>query len=303
MPFRSGTIALIGRPNVGKSTLLNILVGDKIAIVTAKPQTTRNKILGIRHLPRAQLIFLDTPGLHKPHRDLNDTMIQVAKRTLLDADLILWVKEPKREKNSEEQEIMTLVRQSEKPFLVVINKIDTVSKDSLLPLLDQLYREIPEAKGIIPVSAVTGASPEGEGIDRLLPEIVKNLPEGPPYYEAAMVTDQTERFLVTELIREQILNLTREEIPYSVAVTIDEFKEPTPQTPITHISATIHVEKDSQKGIVVGKGGSMIKQIGEASRKEIEKELNQKVFLKLFVKVSENWSRDPQKLREFGYGP
>ncbi|MDO8462149.1 MAG: GTPase Era [Deltaproteobacteria bacterium] len=297
MAFKCGTIALIGKPNVGKSTLLNALVGEKIAIVTAKPQTTRNRIIGIRNLPEAQLVFLDTPGLHKPHRDLNEYMIQVAKMALSEADLIIFIREPFLPRGVEEEEIYRMIQHSGRPFIVVINKIDTVSKDSLLPVLQKSMDTFPEAVAYVPVSAL-----KADGTERLLPEIVAKLPEGPALYPKDLTTDQTERFLVTELIREQIIQLTKEEIPYAIAITIDEFKEATPETPITHILATIHVEKDSQKGILIGKGGQMIKTIGELSRKEIEKELGQKLFLKLFVKVSEDWSRDPYKLREFGYG-
>ncbi|MDO8644222.1 MAG: GTPase Era [bacterium] len=293
MSFKSGYIALIGRPNVGKSTLLNQLVGETIAIVTPKPQTTRNKILGIRNFPEAQLLFLDTPGLHRPQRDLNEYMVSVAKQGLDDADLVLFLIEPVFPKR-EELLVYQAVKESKKPYIVILNKIDSVSKDSLIPVLKQCEAEFPEALTYFPISAL-----RNDGCDRLLKEIIKILPEGPAYFGKEVLTDQTERFLAAEIIREQVILSTKQEIPYSVAVTIEEFIE---GTPILKIGATIHVEKDSQKGILIGKKGQMLKKVGEYSRKGMEKAFGQKVFLKLFVRVTKDWSGNPVKLKELGYG-
>lgn len=310
MVFRSGYIAIVGRPNVGKSTLLNQLVGENLAIVTDKPQTTRNKILGILHLPDAQLLFLDTPGIHKPQRSLNSYMVDVAKASLSDADVVLFVIDPKPI-GPDEKRIFTLIEASGKPYLLVVNKVDSVSKDSLLPLLVDLEKNFPQAKSFVPIAAL-----KKDGLDRLLTEILAWLPEGPAYYSKEDLSDQTERFLVSELIREQIILATKEEIPYAVAVVIDEYKEPSIQAPspswgegkgegeraTTHIAATIHVEKDSQKGILIGKGGQMLRTIGEAARKKIAERIGTKVYLKLFVRVTPHWSSDPNRLKELGYG-
>jgi GTP-binding protein Era len=295
--FKSGYIAIIGRPNVGKSTLLNALLGQKIAAVCTKPQTTRHKILGIKHLPQGQLLFLDTPGIHKPHRSLNEYMVEVARSTFEDADLFLFVIEPADEISHEDQGIYKMIQGRNKPILVVINKIDKTYKDSLLPLIQKCVT-IFHPDEVIPASAVSE-----DGLASIEEAIVKRLPEGPAYYPSDQVTNQTERFLVSEIIREKVMELTKEEVPYSVTVLIETFQEPseTDVKKITHIRASLITEKESQKGILIGKGGQMIKKIGELSRKEIEEQLGTKVYLELFVRVEKDWSKDPKKVKEFAY--
>jgi GTP-binding protein Era len=306
--FKSGYIAIIGRPNVGKSTLLNALLGQKIAAVCSKPQTTRHRILGIKHLPEGQLLFLDTPGIHKPHRSLNEYMVAVARSTFDDADLFLFLMEPGDEISGDDQEIYRMIRQKGKPILVVIGKADKTYKQKLLPLIERCH-EIFRPEEVIPVSATTG-----DGLALIEAEILKRLPEGPPYFPPDQVTDQTERFLVAEIIREKVMELTKEEVPYSVTVQIEAFEEPPspglrPPSPemgegkkaIARIRASIITEKESQKGILIGKGGQMIKKIGELSRKEIEAELGMPVYLELFVRVEKDWSTDPKKVKEFAY--
>jgi GTP-binding protein Era len=298
---KSGYIAIIGRPNVGKSTLLNALLGQKLAAVSPKPQMTREKILGIKTLPNAQLLFLDTPGLHKPHRSLNESMVEAARETLNDADVILFLVEPivgasaRTPLREDDRQILDLAVAKKKPVIVAINKIDTVDRRSLLPLMDSLLKDF-GAEAVIPVSALTGS-----GLDRLEAEILDRLPEGPAYFPEDQVTDRSERFLASEVIREKVMDLLREEVPYAAAVVIEAFEEPQSSVPkpVTRIQAAIVVEKDSQKGIVIGKGGQMIKKIGEAARKELEILLEGPVYLELFVKVDTDWTKDPRKVEEF----
>lgn len=294
-PFRSGYIAIIGRPNVGKSTLLNNLLGQKLAAVSSKPQTTRSRILGIKHVPGAQLLFLDTPGIHKPHKSLNDYMVEVAQSTFDDADIFILVIEPEKEISRGDRTLFEAVSSRGKPVIVVINKADRGNKLRILPLMDQCLNEL-KAAVVVPLSAL-----KGDGVDGLEQEILKRLPEGPAYYPEDQVTDQTERNLASEIIREKVFELTRQEVPYSVAVVIESFQEPKEgdPKPIIRIRAAIIVEKDSQKGIVIGKKGQMAKKIGEDSRHELERELGNKVFLELFVRVEKDWTKDPRKVREF----
>lgn len=297
--FKSGYIAIIGRPNVGKSTLLNALLGQKISAVSPKPQTTRHRILGIKHLPGGQLLFLDTPGIHKPHRSLNEYMVEVAHSTFKDADLFLFVLEPGDEISTEDQEIYERIRAKKKPVLVVINKIDKVPESRLLPFIQRWTGQL-KPTSVIRVSATLGV-----GLAQLEEAVLKNLPEGPAYYPSDQVTDLTERFLVSEIIREKVMELTREEIPYAITVQVEAFEEPKPSPDpgkvkkVTRIRASLITEKDSQKGILVGKGGQMIKKIGETSRKEIESLIGTQVFLDLFVRVEKDWTKDPQKVKEF----
>jgi GTP-binding protein Era len=293
-PFKSGFISILGRPNVGKSTLFNRLLGDKIAIIAEKPQTTRNRILGIKHVEGGQLIFLDTPGIHPARSELNQRMVRIAIASGRDADVLLFLIEaasPFVEKD--QQMIESLTGSKGVPFLV-INKMDLVKRKNLLPIMDQ-YQKLHPFKGIIPVSAMTG-----EGIDILLEEILRVLPESPPYYPEDMVTDQTERFWVSEIIREKVIHQTYQEIPYSTAVTIEEFKEHS-EKKLVVIKATIHVERDSQKKILIGKGGEKMRRIGEAARKEVEAFLGVRVFLELWVTVERNWTQNPQALNRLGY--
>jgi len=293
-PHKAGYISILGRPNVGKSTLFNRFVGDKIAIVSKKPQTTRNRILGIRNMENAQLIFLDTPGLHEGRSTLNRRMVETAVTSSQDADVLLFIVEassPALEKDRKTLE--SLKGNPGVPFLV-INKIDLVRKGTLLPMIDQ-YRKLHPFQEIIPVSAATG-----EGVDIVLKSILNVLPESPPYYPEEIVTDQTERFLASEIIREKVIQQAYQEIPYSTAVTIESFKEQ-PGKNLVVIQGTIHVERDSQKKILIGRGGQKLKNIGEAARKEIEAFLGTRVYLELWVNVENNWTQDPRALDRLGY--
>lgn len=293
-PFRSGFISILGRPNVGKSTLFNRILGEKIAIVTEKPQTTRTRILGIKNVEGGQFIFLDTPGIHEGRSELNQRMVQIAIASGRDADVLLFMIEATSPLIEKDREMIESLKGSDGlPFLVV-NKIDLVKKETLLPLMDR-YQKLHPFQKIIPLSAVTG-----DGVDILLDEILKVLPESAPYYPEDMITDQTERFWVSEIIREKVIKQSYHEIPYSTAVTIEEFKEH-PEKNLIVIKGTISVERDSQKKILIGKGGQKLKQIGEVARKEAEALLGTKVFLELWVKVERNWTQDPRALNRMGY--
>ncbi len=295
MPFKCGFISILGRPNVGKSTLFNRILGEKIAIVTDKPQTTRNRILGIKHVAGGQMIFLDTPGLHQGRSALNHRMVQAALASCLEADVLLFMIEATAPLIEEDRLMTASLKGSPGIPFLVINKIDLVRKEILLPLIDQ-YRKLHPFQAIFPVSAITG-----EGVEDLLKEIMEVLPESPPYYPEDMITDQTERFLVSELIREKIIEHTYKEIPYSTAVTIESFKE-YPEKSLVVIKATIHVERSSQKKILIGKRGQKLKQIGEVARKAVEAFLERKVFLELWVNVEKNWTRDIPTVNRLGYG-
>jgi len=293
-PFKSGFISILGRPNVGKSTLFNRLLGDKIAIVAEKPQTTRNRILGIKNIGGGQLILLDTPGIHQGRSELNERMVRTAIASGRDADILLFLVEATFPLIEKDQKVIESLGGSSGVPILVINKIDSVKKKNLLPIMDQ-YQKLHPFKEILPVSALTG-----EGIDILLDEIVKVLPESPPYYSEDIITDQTECFWVSEIIREKVIHRSYQEIPYSTAVTIDEFKEH-PEKNLVVIKATIHVERDSQKKILIGKGGQKLKKIGEDARKEAEAFWGTRVFLELWVNVEEHWTRDPRALNRLGY--
>jgi len=292
--FKSGFISILGRPNVGKSTLFNRLLGEKIAIVTEKPQTTRNRILGIKNVEGGQFIFLDTPGIHKGRTELNRRMVRTAMASGRDADLLLFLIEASSSLVEEEREMMESLRGVKGIPFLVINKIDLVRKETLLPMMDQ-YRKVYPFQKIIPISATTG-----EGVDVLLDEIMKSLPESPPYYPEDMITDQTERFLASEIIREKVIHQSYQEIPYSTAVTIEEFKEH-PEKNLVVIKGTVHVERDSQKKILIGKGGQKLKSIGEMARKELEAFLGSRVYLELWVNVERDWTRNPRALNRLGY--
>jgi GTP-binding protein Era len=294
MSFKSGFITLIGAPNVGKSTLLNALLGQKISIVSSRPQTTRNRILGVKHLTGGQAVFLDTPGVLEPKGLLNQSLIQVSLKSLEGVNLILLLIEPFPAALSLPPNLLARLSRSTTPIFLVINKIDLVDKKTLLPLMDQASTLLPFEK-IIPLSARTG-----EGLETLENSLLPFLPEGPPYFPDDMVTDLSERFLVGELIREKVFRLTSQEVPYGVAVTVELFKE-REDKPLTHIQATIHVERDSQKGILIGKKGQMLKTIGQQAREDMEVLLDNKVFLELWVRVEKDWSKDTKFLRKFGY--
>jgi GTP-binding protein Era len=292
--FKSGFISLIGRPNVGKSTLLNLLLGEKIAIISDKPQTTRNRILGIKNQPDGQIVFLDTPGIHRARSKLNQSMVKAALATYNEVDGICFIIEANRPFNDENDFILETLKKVEKPVLLAINKIDLVPKGDLLPIMDQ-YSRLRPFEQIIPISALLG-----EGVEVLVAGMLKILPAGPKLFPEDMITDLPERFLAAELIREKVFLLTREEIPYATAVVVEEFKEREEKNLVV-IKATIQVERKSQKGILIGEKGRMLKEIGCQAREEIEALLGAKVFLELWVKVEKNWREDPGALRRLGY--
>jgi GTP-binding protein Era len=287
--FRSGFISIIGRTNVGKSTLLNRILKQKIAIMSDKPQTTRNRIVGIYHADQAQIVFIDTPGFHKPKHRLNELMIKTTVNTLEGIDVILYLIEPENVIGPGDRYIINLLQDINTPVILAINKIDLVRKEQLLPVM-ATYSQAYNFREIIPISAL-----EDENIEHALDTMIKYLPEGPEYYPENMVTDQPERFIVAELVREKALQLTREEIPYSIAVVVEQMK-PRTEGNIVDIDATIYVERSSQKGILIGKSGNMLKQIGTLARKDIEIILGIKVFLTLWVKVRKNWRMDENYL-------
>jgi GTP-binding protein Era len=293
--FKSGFIAIVGRPNVGKSTLLNRILGEKLAITSSKPQTTRNRITGIRNSDNAQMVFLDTPGIHRADTPLNRYMVKAATSTFSEVDLILLLIEADRGHNSDDDLILESLQQAGVPVYLVINKIDRVDKLKLLPLIDR-FRNLLDFREIVPISAFTG-----DGVDRLLELIREALPEGPKYFPDDAFTENSERFIAAEIVREKILMLTHKEIPYATAVTVDAFKEDEEKN-LIRIAATITVEKDSQKGILIGKGGKMLKEIGTQARIEMEKFFASKIFLELFVRVRKDWTKDAKWLKEFGYG-
>ncbi len=291
--FKSGFIAILGRPNVGKSTFFNAIIGDKISIVANKPQTTRNRITGIKNFPDAQLIFLDTPGMHKPKTPLNRAMVQAARETIGDADVLLAMVEADARIGQHDLFLIEALAGVKAPVFLAINKIDRIEKPLLLPLIDQ-YRKLYDFAGIFPISAL-----KGDGLDELMASLIAALPEGPQLFPDDIATDATERFIAGEFIREQITLLTSQEIPYVTAVTIDAFKEDETKN-LIRISATIHVEKESQKAIMIGKKGAMLKKIGTQARLSMEKLFGAKVFLELFVRVKKDWTSSDRMLREFG---
>ena len=292
--FKSGFVSIIGRPNAGKSTLLNFLLGEKIAIISNKPQTTRNRILGIKNHAAGQIIFLDTPGIHRSRSRLNQSMVKVALATYNEVDAICFLIEADRADNDENDFILETLSRVEKPVLLAINKIDLIPKNDLLPIMER-YSRLRSFEQIIPISALLG-----DGVEILVAELFKILPEGPKLFPEDMITDLPERFLAAELIREKVIRLTREEIPYATAVVVEEFKEREGKNLIV-IKATIQVERDSQKGILIGGKGHMLKEVGRLAREEIEALLGARVFLELWVKVEKNWREDPRALRRLGY--
>jgi len=292
--YKSGFVSIIGRPNVGKSTFLNRVIGQKIAIMSDKPQTTRNKIQGVYTQDDAQIVFIDTPGIHKPKHKLGDFMMKVAQNTLKEVDLILFMINAKEGLGRGDEFIIEKLKETSTPVYLVINKIDEVHPDELLPLMET-YKSLFDFKEIIPISAL-----QGNNVETLLEQIKQFLPEGPQYYPADQVTDHPERFIVSELIREKVLHLTREEVPHSIAVAIDSMKK-RERGDIVDIQATIVVERDSQKGIVIGKQGKVLKEVGQKARMDIEALLGSKVFLELWVKVQKDWRNKQSQLRDFGF--
>lgn len=291
--FRSGFVSIVGRPNAGKSTLLNAILGEKISIVSPKPQTTRNSIRGVNNRPASQIIFVDTPGIHRATGLLNEFMVKTAMSSLEDVDAVLYLVEADRTISEDDRFIITEgFRALSTPVVLVVNKVDKVDKAAILPLIES-YTALYDFAEVVPVSAL-----KGDGVELLVEVTERLLPEGPKYFPDDIVTDQPERFIAAEIVREKVFLLTRQEIPYSVAVVVEEFKE---TEGLISISAAVNVERDSQKGIVIGKGGSMLKKIGTAARKDIEALLGVKVYLKLFVRVQKDWTRSPGALKEFGY--
>ncbi len=292
--FKSGFAAIIGRPNVGKSTLMNHLIGQKIAITSKKPQTTRNRIQTVYTCEDGQIVFLDTPGIHKAKNKLGEYMVNVAERTLKDVDVILWLVEPTTYIGAGDQHIAQQLKGVNVPLILVINKIDTIKKEEVLAVIDA-YRKICDFAEIIPVSALRGLNTQD-----IIESILKYLPYGPQFYDEDTVTDQPQRQIVAEMIREKALHALDEEIPHGIAVSIDRMKE-RPGGKIVDIDATIICERDSHKGIIIGKQGSMLKKIGSNARFEIERMLEMKVNLKLWVKVKKDWRDSDFLIKNFGY--
>lgn len=288
---RSGFVALVGRPNVGKSTLLNQVIGQKIAIVTAKPQTTRTRILGIKTSDDAQIVFVDTPGLHHARNLINRRMVEAAEAALADADVIVWVVDVLEPLTGEDRRIAERLAACRQPLCIAANKVDRKGPSRALPLLEELGRLVPRAE-IVPISALKNMN-----VEELLSVVRGMLPEGPPLYDSETFTDQTERMLVAEAVREQVLLQTKQELPYAVAVTIDTFEE---KGDLVVIEATIHVEREGQKRILIGTKASRIKEIGKAARIELERMLDRRVYLQLFVRVQEEWTSKAGFLRELG---
>ncbi|HCI18930.1 MAG: GTPase Era [Lachnospiraceae bacterium] len=291
---KSGFVTLIGRPNVGKSTLMNRLIGQKIAITSNKPQTTRNKIQTVYTCEQGQIVFLDTPGIHKAKNKLGDYMVNVAQHTLSEVDVILWLVEPSTFIGAGERHIIEQLKKTKTPVILVINKTDTVKREEILTFIDAYRKELEFAE-IVPVSAL-----KGDNTQDLIDSIFKYLPYGPMFYDEDTVTDQPQRQIVSELIREQALRCLDEEIPHGIAVSIDQMKWRADDS-IVDIDATIVCERDSHKGIIIGKGGSMLKKIGSRARKEIEDLLETQVNLKLWVKVKKDWRDSDFLLKNFGY--
>ena len=293
---KSGFVTLIGRPNVGKSTLMNRMIGQKIAITSNKPQTTRNRLQTVHTDERGQIVFVDTPGIHKAKNKLGEYMVGAAEKTIGEVDVVCWLVEPTTYIGAGEQHIIERLKKVKAPIILVINKVDTIKKEEILPVID-CYRKELDFQEIIPVSARSGAN-----VDELIDTIYKYLPYGPMFYDEDTITDQPMRQIVAELIREKALHALNEEIPHGIAVVIDSMKERKSQKGIiTDIQATIICERDSHKGIIIGKGGEMLKKIGANARYEIEKQLDTKVNLQLWVKVKKEWRDSDVLIKNFGY--
>ncbi|WP_287447995.1 GTPase Era [Anaerovibrio sp.] len=292
--YRSGFVAVIGRPNVGKSTLINSLIGQKIAIMSDKPQTTRNRIMCVLTKPDMQMIFLDTPGIHKPIDKLGEYMVKAAEGTLQEVDAIIFVVDAKEKFGAGEHYILERLRATKKPVVLAINKVDLLEdKEALLPIITS-YNSKYDFAATVPISAL-----EENNLEGLLAEIKQYLPKGPQYYPEDMVTDQPERLIIAEMVREKVLHLTRDEVPHSIAVDVDEMK--LRDNGDNYVRATIYVERDSQKGIIIGKKGAMLKDIGAQARQDIQMLLGGKVFLDLWVKVKKDWRNRDSILKGFGF--
>ncbi len=292
MAFRSGFVAVVGRPNAGKSTLVNGLVGRKVTIVAAKPQTTRNRIQGIVHRENAQIVLVDTPGIHKPLTLLGRQMMEEVEQALEGVDIVVLIVDSSEEFGAGDRFALDLVRRFHGTTFLLLNKIDLIAKEQLLPLIATYHRQHDFAE-IIPISALTS-----DGLELLVTKLIEHLPEGPAYFPPDQYTDQPERFLAAEIIREKAIAATREEVPHAMAVLVDNFEE---LKKLIRIRATIYVEREGQKGIVIGKGGTMLKKIGTAARKELETVLGTKIFLELYVKVQRDWRQKPALVRQLDW--
>jgi GTPase len=292
--FKSGFIAIVGRPNVGKSTLLNHCIGQKIAIMSDKPQTTRNRIMGILTTDKMQAIFLDTPGIHKPHSKLGNYMVKVATNTLDEVDLVVFITDISEGYGGGDEYVIERLKKVRTKVILVLNKTDLVQKEQVLEAI-AFYKDLYPFEEIIPTSAL-----HGENMDRFLQLIERHLPLGPMYYPGDQVTDHPERFIVAELIREKVLQLTREEVPHSVAVVVEQMQR-REESDVVYIHAVIYTERDSQKAILIGKGGELLKKIGQRARQDIERLLGSKVYLELWIKVKKDWRNQEHLLRNFGF--
>lgn len=290
---KSGFVAIIGRPNVGKSTLLNRIVGQKIAIMSDKAQTTRNKIQGVYTTPDTQIVFIDTPGIHKPRHRLGDFMVETAYSALREVDVTLFMISADQKRGKGDDFIIERLKKSEVPVFLIVNKIDKVHPDALLETIQDYSSQMDFAE-VVPISAT-----EGNNFETLMNVLVEQMPEGPQYFPEDQITDHPEYFIVSELVREKVLLLTRDEVPHSVAVVVDSMKRN--ENDKVHIQATIIIERDSQKGIIIGKGGKMLKVIGTKARQDIERLLGDKVYLELWVKVQKDWRDKQTYLKDFGY--
>lgn len=290
--FKSGFVTIIGRPNVGKSTLLNYIIGEKLSIISNKPQTTRNTIQAIHTREDYQIVFLDTPGMHRPRHKLGEYMVNIAQKTLNEVDIILFLINPEDEIGPGDRHIMEQLKKTKTPVIMVLNKIDAAKRDKVAKTIENYTKEF-KFKEVVPISAING-----ENVDTLLKLIVDNLPEGPQYFPGDMITDQPEKFVISEIIREKILRNMSDEVPHGTAVEVVQMKE---EGRLINIDATIYCEKDSHKAMIIGKNGQMIKKIGESARIDIEKLLDSRVYLELWVKVKKDWRDSPSTLKTLGY--
>lgn len=293
-PFHSGFVTIIGRPNVGKSTLINHIIGQKIAIMSDKPQTTRNKIQGVHTTEKGQIVFIDTPGIHKPKTKLGNFMVKAATSSLREVDVVLFLVDVAEGYGAGDQFIIDYLEGLKTPVFLILNKIDQVEPNQLLPMIEQYSKRYPFAE-IIPISAL-----QGNNVNTLLEQIFNRLSEGPQYYPTDQITDHPERFIVAELIREKILELTREEIPHSIAIEIESMKQRETSDTV-YVGAVVYTERESQKRIIIGKKGSVLKEVGQRARADIEALLGNKIFLELWVKVKKDWRNQEHQLRNFGY--